>query len=145
MTDPYTQEPPPPGSFPTYVPQPGTGPLGRPRGTGFAILMCFLTCGLYSYYWWYSVHEEMKRHRGEGLGGGLALLVAIVFSPAMAFITSDEVGKLYSSRGSEPPVTWQTALWYFPGMFILVGPIVWFLKTNRALNEYWVALGAPAQ
>jgi hypothetical protein len=29
-------------------------------------------------------------------------------------------------------------------MLILVGPIVWFVKTNAALNDYWKSLGAPA-
>ena len=27
-------------------------------------------------------------------------------------------------------------------MFILVGPFIWFIQTNRALNEYWQSLGA---
>ena len=35
-----------------------------------------------------------------------------------------------------------TGLWFFPGMFILVGPFIWFIQTNRALNEYWQSLGA---
>ncbi|GAB2640648.1 hypothetical protein GCM10027270_31590 [Nocardioides ginkgobilobae] len=40
------------------------------------------------------------------------------------------------------PVSGATGLWYFPGMFILVGPIIWFVKTNGALNDYWKSLGA---
>jgi hypothetical protein len=39
------------------------------------------------------------------------------------------------------PVSGATGLWYFPGMFILVGPLVWFVKTNGALNAYWRAHG----
>ena len=35
-----------------------------------------------------------------------------------------------------------TGLWYFPGMLILIGPIVWFVKTNGALNNYWRSMGA---
>jgi hypothetical protein len=34
-----------------------------------------------------------------------------------------------------------TGLWYFPGVLILVGPIVWFVKTNGALNDYWRSQG----
>ena len=29
-----------------------------------------------------------------------------------------------------------------PWVFILVGPLVWFIKTNGALNSYWRSLGA---
>ncbi len=35
-----------------------------------------------------------------------------------------------------------TGLWYFPGSLILVGPIIWFVKTNNALNDYWRSVGA---
>jgi hypothetical protein len=28
------------------------------------------------------------------------------------------------------------------GWFFFVGYIVWFVETNRALNEYWRSLGA---
>ena len=27
-------------------------------------------------------------------------------------------------------------------MFILVGPFIWFIKTNDALNDYWRSQGA---
>ena len=34
-----------------------------------------------------------------------------------------------------------TGLWYFPGIFLIVGPLVWFIKTNGALNAYWRSYG----
>ena len=43
-----------------------------------------------------------------------------------------------------PPVSAATGLWYFPGMLILIGPIIWFVKTNGALNDYWKSQGATA-
>jgi len=47
-------------------------------GTGFCILMTVVTLGIYSLVWYYQVHDEMKRHTSEGLGGGLALVLAIL-------------------------------------------------------------------
>ena len=70
--------------------------------------------------------------------GSLVWVVAGVVSP---FLLSNEVGKLYERRGQAPPVTALTALWFFPGIFILVGPFIWFVRTNRALNEYWRSQG----
>ena len=52
------------------------------------------------------------------------------------------MGQLYTRRGQQPPVTAVTALWFFPGIFILVGPFIWFVRTNNALNDYWRSLGA---
>lgn len=117
-------------------------PLGKPRGTGTAILLFLLTFGLYSWYWYYVTHEEMKRHSGNGLGGGVALLIAVFVGIASPFISSAEVGALYERTGREQPVSAITGLWVFPGAFLIVLPIVWFVQTNGALNDYWRSLGA---
>jgi hypothetical protein len=130
-----------PGYAPA-VPSPGTGPLGKVRGTGACMLLSIITLGIYSLVWFYRVHEEMKRHTGRGLGGAIALVLSIFIGAATPFLTSNEVGSLYESRGQAKPVSALTGLWYFPGIFILVGPIVWFVKTNGALNAYWRSLGA---
>jgi F0F1-type ATP synthase membrane subunit c/vacuolar-type H+-ATPase subunit K len=161
-------EPPPPlaGSAPTqsaggYYAPPGTGygygpapvvapgefassdgPAGRIRPTGICILLMIVTLGIYGLVWYFMVHDEMRRHTGQGLGGVLALVIAILFGIVMPFLTSNEVGGLDERVGRPARVTALTALWYFPGMFILVGPIIWFVKTNGALNDYWRSVGA---
>lgn len=121
-----------------------TGEIGKVRGTGACIGLTIITFGIYSLFWYYQTHEEMKRHSGQGLGGGLALLIAFFVGFVSPFISSNEVGGLYARAGKPQPVTAMTGLWYVPGFLILVGPIVWFVKTNGALNDYWKSVGAPA-
>jgi len=123
---------------------PAGAPLGKVRSTGVCILLVIVTLGIYSIYWFYAVHNEMKRHSARGIGGGIALLLAIFVGIVMPYITSNEVGDLYENRGEPRRVSAVTGLWYFPGMLILIGPIVWFVKTNGALNSYWKSLGAPS-
>ncbi|SDE68834.1 protein of unknown function [Blastococcus fimeti] len=118
------------------------GPAGKIRPTGIAILLAIVTLGIYTLYWYFATHDEMKKHTGEGLGGAVALLLAIFVGVASPYLHSHEVGNLYERRGQEKPVSALTGLWYFPGIFILVGPIVWFVKTNGALNAYWRSVGA---
>ena len=130
------------GWAPAYQAPPATGPIGKVRGTGVCILLMVVTLGIYSWFWWYGTHEEMKRHSGRGLGGVIALLLAIFVGIVMPYLTSNEVGELYERRGQKKPVSALTGLWYFPGIFLLVGPLVWFVKTNGALNAYWKSLGA---
>ena len=117
--------------------------VGQVRETGMCFLLMIVTLGFYSFYWYFKTHDEMKRHTGAGIGGGIALLLAIVVGIVMPFLSSNEVGQLYSRRGQKPPVTAITGLWVLLlGWFFFVGLIIWFVKTNRALNEYWQSLGA---
>ena len=68
----------------------------------------------------------------------IALVLALFIGIVMPYITPSEVGGLYERRGQPKPVSGVTGLWYFPGIFILIGPLVWFIKTNGALNSYWL-------
>lgn len=125
-----------------YAP-PGGAPLGKIRSTGTCVLLTIVTLGFYTWYWYYKTHDEMKRHSGDGIGGAVALILAIFISIVMPFLTSNEVGKLYERRGQKAPVTAMTGLWYLLlGWFFFVGAIVWFVKTNGALNDYWRSQGA---
>ena len=152
---PGTQPPPPPGypAPPPYgsapapyqapgYPAPYSAPVGQIRSTGVCILLAIVTLGIYSLVWYYKVHSEMKRHSGQGIDGAIALVLALFIGIVMPYITSSEVGGLYERRGQPKPVSGVTGLWYFPGIFILVGPLVWFVKTNGALNSYWRSVGA---
>jgi Domain of unknown function (DUF4234) len=160
MTEPmpaYPRDPqgvaPHPMPAPTYAPAPypwsgpvgyppGSAPVGTIRSTGLCILLAVVTFGIYQLVWAYRTHAEIKRHTGDGLGGPLALVLTLFVGIAMPYLTSSEVGTLYARRGQARPVSGLTGLWYFPGAFLIVGPLVWFIKTNGALNAYWRSLGA---
>lgn len=121
----------------------GRAPVGRIRGTGVCIALSIITLGIYSIVWFYKVHTEMKNHAGgAGLGGGLAAVLALFVGIVMPFVTSGEVGNLYRRAGMAAPVSGATGLWYMPGAFIVIGPLVWFIKTNAAINSYWRSHGA---
>lgn len=125
------------------APLAGQAPIGQVRSTGVSIALMVITLGIYSIVWFYKVHSEMKAHTGgSGLGGGLAAVLALFVGIVMPFVTSSEVGNLYRRAGMAAPVSGTTGLWYFPGSFIVIGPLVWFIKTNAAINSYWRSLGA---
>jgi len=130
---------PAPPSWAQYA-QPN-GALGTMRPTGMIMLLFFVTFGIWGFVYYFQTHEEMKRHTGEGLGGIVALVIAVIFGLVSPFLLSHEVGRLYERRGQVAPVTALTGLWVFPGIFILVGPFIWFVKTNNALNQYWRSQG----
>ena len=121
-----------------------TGPLGQPRGVLFAILLFIVTFGFYGWFWVFKSHEEIKKHSGEGVGGWVGLIIWIVLGIVTPFLLAQEIRKMYEQDGRTSPVSGMTGLWVLPGALIIVGPIVWFVKTNGALNEYWKSMGAPA-
>lgn len=185
MTYPYQQ--PPPGYAPAAYGYTYDGPPGRVRPTGTTILLFVVTLGIYGFVYNYQVHDEMKRHSGRGIGGGVALLLSFLAGVAMPFLTPHEVGNLYERKGQQPPVKATTGLWALIPMIVgyvitfvaffaliasvhtdpvtgepgdpstgsiaglviafavmmgsyLAGGIVWFVKTNGALNAYWGTL-----
>jgi uncharacterized BrkB/YihY/UPF0761 family membrane protein len=120
-----------------------TGPLGKRRGVGFGILLFIVTLGFYSWYWVFKTQEEVKQHSGEGIGGVLGLVIWILLNPVSAFVIPSEIGKMYRQDGRDSPVTGWTGLWLFPFGFLIVTAIVWFVKVQGALNDYWESKGVP--
>jgi hypothetical protein len=113
--------------------------IGRVRPTGTCILLVVVTLGIYSLFWYYGTHSEMQRHRGSGLGGGVALVLGFFVPFVLAFMTPSEVGSLYAARGQKQPVSAATGFWI---LLPFIGGLIWFVKTNGAINNYWRSLGA---
>ncbi|WNV74124.1 DUF4234 domain-containing protein [Geodermatophilus sp. DSM 44513] len=119
------------------------GPVGKVRSTWAVLGLTIVTFGLYSLYYHFATHEEMKQHSGEGVGGALVLIISIfTFGLVTPFLLPNEVGNLYARQQRPRPVTATTGLWALLGAFILIGPLVWLIKTNGALNAYWRSMGA---
>lgn len=128
---------------PAYGGAPTAGPIGKVRGTGVCILLFIVTLTIYGWIYYFKTHEEMKQHSGQGLGGLVAFLLSFFgLSFILAFTMPGEIGNLRKRAGLEEKVSAVTGLWATLGALILVGPIVWFVKTNGALNDYWRSQGA---
>jgi uncharacterized membrane protein YgcG len=81
------------------TPASNSGPLGQPRGIGFAILMAIITLGIYTLYWVFKTQDEVKNHSGQGVGGVLGLVIYIVVGIVTWFLVPSEVGKMYQQDG----------------------------------------------
>jgi hypothetical protein len=118
------------------------GPLGTPRGVLKVILLSIVTLGIYGLVWVFKSHEEIKKHSGIGVGGWVGLIIYLVIGVVTPFLLPQEIRKMYEQDGRTSPVSGMTGLWVWPGIFIIVGPIIWIVKVQRALNAYWHAKGA---
>ena len=82
-----------PESVAMDTPASNSGPLGQPRGIGFAILMAIITLGIYTLYWVFKTQDEVKNHSGQGVGGVLGPVIYIVVGIVTWFLVPSEVGK----------------------------------------------------
>ena len=119
------------------------GPIGKVRSTWAVIGLSIITLGIYGLFYYYATHEEMKQHSGEGVGGAIGLVLTIfTLGLVTPFVLPNEVGNLYARQSRPRPVSATTGLWVLLGSFIVIGPLVWLIKTNGALNAYWRSMGA---
>jgi Domain of unknown function (DUF4234) len=122
--------------------QPSTsGPLGQPRGIGFAILLAIVTLGIYTLYWVFKTQDEVKEHSGIGVGGVVGLVIYIVLSPVTWFLIPSDVGKMFKADGRTAPFTGWMGLWF---LLPIIGAFVWFIKIQGALNGYWESKAVSA-
>lgn len=115
------------------------GPVGNTRSTGLSILWFILTLGIYSFFWVYKTHEEIKRYSRNGIGGVLGLVIWFLIAPVTWFVVPSEVRYLYEDLdGNHSPVRGIWGLWF---LLPIIGNLVWFIKVQGALNSYWLSKG----
>lgn len=116
------------------------GPVGETRSVWLSILWFVLTLGIYSFYWVYKAHEEIKRYSGNGTGGVLGLVIWILIPFVTWFVVPSEVRYMYEDLdGGRSPVRGIWGLWL---LLPIIGNFVWFIKVQGALNDYWISKGA---
>lgn len=130
-----SQTPPPP---PAADAAGGSGAIGELRKPLTVVLLTLVTLGIYGLWWYYRNFEDMKQHSGEGVGGGVGLLLAIFCGIIAVFILPAEVGNLYAREGKEKPCSAVTAFW---NLIPLAGGIIYIYKVQNRLNGFWAPKG----
>lgn len=114
------------------------GQLGKRRSAGLVILLAIVTCGIWTVVWAYQNGDELNRWSGKGIGGTAHLLITLFVSPVTMFIMAGEVEQLYRDDRREPPITTIWGLWF---LLPLIGNVIWYLRIQGAINDYWTAHG----
>ena len=117
------------------------GAIGQQRSTLLVILLTIVTLGIWTLVWSFQNGDELKRHTGKGLGGVGYLLITLFIAPVTMFLMASEVEQLYRSEGKEPPITTIWGLWF---LLPIIGNLIWYLRIQGALNDYWASKGATA-
>jgi hypothetical protein len=115
-----------------------TGPLGTQRSIGMTIFLTIVTLGIWTWVWSYQNGEELKRHANTGLGGVAYLLITLFIAPVTMFLMAGEVEQLYRREGKEPPITTIWGLWF---LLPIIGNLIWYVRIQKSINDYWTAHG----
>lgn len=127
-----TPPPPPPAAAG------GSGAVGQLRKPLTVILLSIVTLGIYQLWWYYRNFEDMKQNTGEGIGGGVGLLLAIFCGIIAVFVLPAEVGNLYAREGKEKPISAVAGLW---NLIPIAGWFIYIYKVQNRLNGYWEPKG----
>ena len=136
------QTPPPPFASPPSIPAPvGAGPLGQRRSIATVLLLTIVTLGIWQLVWSYQNGDELKRYSNKGFGGVVYLIFSFFIYPVTMFLMASEVEQLYRSEGKEPPITAIWGLWF---LLPIIGNLIWYVRIQRSINDYWASHGAAA-
>ena len=98
-----------------------------------------VTLGIWGVFWSYRTSEDLKRYNGDGLGGVLAIVIYLLLSIVLMFTIPNEIEKMYERDGRQSPISTVWGLWF---LLPLIGNIIWYVKVQRVLNEFWLSKGA---
>jgi len=69
----------------------------------------------------------------------LAVVIYLLLSPVLMFTIPNEIEKMYQRDGRQSPVSTVWGLWF---LLPLIGNIIWYVKVQRVLNEFWLSKGS---
>ena len=91
-------------------------------------------------FWTYRTNEDLKRYNGDGLGGVLGIVIYLLISIVLMFTIPNEIEKMYQRDGRQSPISTVWGLWF---LLPIIGNIIWYVKVQRVLNEFWASKGSP--
>jgi hypothetical protein len=103
------------------------------------ILLTIVTLGVWAAIWSYRTGEDLKRYNGDGFGGVLNVVVYILISPVLMFTIPYEIKNAYERDRRQSPVSPLWGLWF---LLPIIGNIIWYVRVQSALNDFWLSKGA---
>jgi hypothetical protein len=147
MTDappptPDASPPPPPPPAGYVAPVAGQHPVsigGAYYSIGLTILLMIVTLGIWGFFWTYRTNEDLKKYNGDGLGGVLGVVLYLLLSIILMFTIPNEIKNMYQRAGRQSPISAVWGLWF---LLPIIGNIVWYVKVQRSLNDFWLSAGS---
>jgi drug/metabolite transporter (DMT)-like permease len=116
-----------------------TGYVGKRRGPWQVILLGLITCGIYTFYWYYQAMEDINRASGEQRINSAMLLILSIFCSPVVFVVLYKIDDQLTLLSKEEGVhyTPKYILWLLLTLILGVGPLVAVFQIIGAFNNIW--------
>jgi len=113
--------------------------IGENRNGAIIILLSIVTCGIYMFYWYYVIMEDINRASGEQRINSTLFLLGCIFCPPVAWIMLYQIDKnlarLARENGTE--YTENFVLWLLLTFICGIGGIIAIFQITNGFNAIW--------
>ena len=115
--------------------------VGKSRSGVVVILLSIVTCGIYLFYWYYTVMEDINKASGQRRMDSILLLVGTVFCPPFIWVQLYKIDKHLSRLAQENGTYYREnfTMWLLLTFLCGIGTIVAIFNICGGLNELWEA------
>lgn len=120
--------------------------IGKTRNPIVVILLSIVTCGIYMFYWYYTVMEDLNKASGEEkINSVLFLILGILCFPVMWYVLYKiDKGLAELSAREGIPYKENFILWLVLSLLAGVGTIIASYQITVAFNDIWARRGGGA-
>ena len=117
----------------------GNNYVGVNRNGLLVIVYSIISCGIYMFYWYYTVMEDINRASGEVRINSALLLVLSIFCPPIAWVMLYQVDKNLArlAREEGTPYTENFILWLLLTFLCGIGALIAIFQITGGFNEIW--------
>jgi len=122
-----------------YVPGSSSSYIGVRRSGISVLLLSIVTCGIYLFYWYYTVMEDINKASGEPRMNSVALLIGTILCAPVAWVMLYQMDKNIARLAQENGTYYKEnfILWLLLTFLCGIGTIVAMFQICSGLNELW--------
>ena len=117
----------------------GRNYVGVNRNGLLVIVYSILTCGIYMYYWYYTVMEDINRASGEVRINSALLLVGSIFCFPVIWVMLYQIDKNLARLAREEGTSYNEnfILWLLLTFICGIGTLIAIFQITNGYNELW--------
>lgn len=113
--------------------------IGKTRDPVMVILLSIITCGIYAFFWYYTIMTDMNLTLGEERMNPILLLVlSIICFPVFWFVlykTDKGLAEVTQKEGLQYKENF--TMWLLLSLLLGVGMFVAYYQITATFNEIW--------